>query len=171
MLSTGERHGSHIGRARPAPRTSTAPPPSATVDAARMPLPGRAARAQQAPRRVAGPGHDRRLVRRQPARLRAHWRQRRARSDRNAATAAFIGTDPPARPPARSRISSNVGRLASSTSRARRYSWSDWWAAAARWRNTASVCSGTSLIWMLGIAPFWRPGRRSQPTSSVTWPT
>ena len=55
--------------------------------------------------------------------------------------------DRAARSPAgRSRISSSVGWSASSISRARRYSCSDWWAAAARWRSTACVRSGTSLI-------------------------
>ena len=40
----------------------------------------------------------------------------------------------------------SVGWLASAISLERRYSWRDWCAAAARWRNTAWVLSGTSLI-------------------------
>jgi hypothetical protein len=45
-------------------------------------------------------------------------------------------------------------------SRARKYSCSDWCAAAARWRKIAWVCSGTSLICMLGTAPLWRRKRQ-----------
>jgi hypothetical protein len=49
-------------------------------------------------------------------------------------------------PPARARISSTVGALASSMSLPRRYSCSDWPADTARRRSTAWVSSGTSLI-------------------------
>src|SRR4051794_19953387 len=46
-------------------------------------------------------------------------------------------------------------------SRARRYSCSDWCAAAARRRSTAWVCSGTSLICTLVMAPLWRHERQT----------
>ncbi len=110
-------------------------------------------------RRAFGPGagHVRRRhrVHRRRARARGRSRQPLSRSPRKASADAENETEPPARPPALSRISSTVGVLASSMSRLRRYSCSDWRAAAARWRNTACVSSGTSLIWMLGMAPLW----------------
>ena len=81
-----------------------------------------------------------------PRRPRGRWRQRRARSPCTVLTASSNDTDPPDRSPARSRTSSTVGRLASAIRRERRYSCSDWCAAAARWRNTAWVFPGMSLI-------------------------
>jgi hypothetical protein len=108
---------------------------------------------------------------------------RRARSRRIAGTDDLKDTDPPARPPARSKTSSRVGWVASSTSRPSRYSWSDCPAAAARLRRTAWTSSGTPLIWMLGMTPLWRhymqttsarccvsAGLRSSALLSGLWP-
>lgn len=63
--------------------------------------------------------------------------QRRPRSVRRSLAAVESGTRPPALPPALATTSWTVGRAASSSSVARRYSWSDIPAAAARCRSTA----------------------------------
>ena len=63
--------------------------------------------------------------------------QRAWRVDRRTSTALSKDIEPPVRAPARPSTSSSVGRLACSMSRARRYSWSDWPAAADRFRSSA----------------------------------
>ncbi len=80
--------------------------------------------------------------------------QRAWRADRRTSTALEKVIEPPARAPARPSTWSSVGRLACSVSRARRYSWRDWPAAADRRRNSAWTASGTFLTWMVAIG--WR---------------
>jgi hypothetical protein len=131
---------------------------------------GRPARGRSAAPRAGGHVRDRRRGHRRRGRQPRRWRQRRSRSARTVATALLSGTEPPERPSARSRTSSRVGWLASSISQARKYSWRDWCAAAARCRNTAWVCSGTSLICTLGMTPLWRQKRQfTTALSSAMW--
>jgi hypothetical protein len=80
--------------------------------------------------------------------------QRAWRADRRTSTALEKVIEPPARAPARPSTWSSVGRLACSVSRARRYSWRDWPAAADRRRSSAWTASGTFLTWMVAIG--WR---------------
>ena len=123
--------------------------------ATRTSPPGRSVTERQVVRRAGGHVHGNRPCRRRAGRRPRRWRQRRSRSAWSALTASASGSVPPWRSPALPSTSSTVGRAASATSLERRYSWSDWWAAVARWRSTAWVSAGTSLIWMFGMEPLW----------------